>query len=211
MITRITFLLPAPSPSDHAGRSLSLLDPTYASKYIPIIASVSEHQPPTWSSYFTDINVMVSACTRTSMTLLPCRCIPMHALQRCEAGHTSLVSTFSFCFCRPPTQFSLSDTQLPLVVGHSFPLRDCQLALLPAALPFPGSLLWQHPRLACRLQVLLMPLGLLACFRPLTDSSLFLILYGVTAAYFSGVMVGMLCLCHQEDFPPLRSPPELAV
>eukprot|EP01052_Picozoa_sp_SAG31_P005215 SAG31_NODE_225_length_19846_cov_19.057983_25_plen_190_part_00 len=27
-----------------AGRSLTLLDPTYASKYIPIIASVSEHQ-----------------------------------------------------------------------------------------------------------------------------------------------------------------------
>ncbi|KAJ6923400.1 hypothetical protein NC652_016896 [Populus alba x Populus x berolinensis] len=29
---------------------------TYASKYIPIIASVSEHQPPTWPSYFMDIN-----------------------------------------------------------------------------------------------------------------------------------------------------------
>jgi hypothetical protein len=28
-----------------SGRSLSLLDPTYATKYIPIIASVSEHQP----------------------------------------------------------------------------------------------------------------------------------------------------------------------
>ncbi|CAA7397349.1 unnamed protein product [Spirodela intermedia] len=41
-----------------SGRSLSLLDPTYASKYIPIIASVSEHQPPTWPSYFTDINVL---------------------------------------------------------------------------------------------------------------------------------------------------------
>ena len=50
-----------------------------------------------------------------------------------------------------------------------------------------------------------MPLGLLACFRPLTDSSLFLILYGVTAAYFSGVMVGTLHLCHQEGFLPLRS------
>jgi len=26
-----------------SGRSLTLLDPTYAKKYIPIIASVSEH------------------------------------------------------------------------------------------------------------------------------------------------------------------------
>ncbi|CAI0425554.1 unnamed protein product [Linum tenue] len=41
-----------------SGRSLTLLDPTYASKYIPIIASVSEHQPPTWPSYFMDINVL---------------------------------------------------------------------------------------------------------------------------------------------------------
>nr|XP_010915814.1 dolichyl-diphosphooligosaccharide--protein glycosyltransferase subunit STT3A [Elaeis guineensis] len=41
-----------------SGRSLSLLDPTYASKYIPIIASVSEHQPPTWPLYFVDINVL---------------------------------------------------------------------------------------------------------------------------------------------------------
>ena len=51
-----------------------------------------------------------------------------------------------------------------------------------------------------------MPLGLIACFRPLTDSSLFLILYGVTAAYFSGVMVGAPYLCHQEGLLPLRCP-----
>ncbi|GJU78397.1 dolichyl-diphosphooligosaccharide--protein glycosyltransferase subunit STT3A [Tanacetum coccineum] len=31
---------------------------TYASKYILIIASVSEHQPPTWPSYFMDLNVL---------------------------------------------------------------------------------------------------------------------------------------------------------
>lgn len=34
-----------------------------------------------------------------------------------------------------------------------------------------------------------MPAGIIACFRPLTDASLFLLLYGVTAVYFSGVMV----------------------
>lgn len=41
------------------GRSLSLLDPTYARKYIPIIASVSEHQPTTWSNYFFDLGYIV--------------------------------------------------------------------------------------------------------------------------------------------------------
>lgn len=80
------------------GRSLSLLDPTYASKYIPIIASVSEHQPPAWSSYFMDIHVMV----------------------------------------------------------------------------------------------MLMPIGLVFCFRPFTDATLFLVLYGITAVYFSGVMVRLM-------------------
>ncbi|KMZ73498.1 Dolichyl-diphosphooligosaccharide--protein glycosyltransferasesubunit STT3A [Zostera marina] len=81
-----------------SGRSLSLLDPTYASKYIPIIASVSEHQPPTWPSYFMDINVLA----------------------------------------------------------------------------------------------FLVPAGIIACFLPLSDASSFMILYIVTSAYFSGVMVRLM-------------------
>ena len=42
-----------------AGRSMTLLDPTYASKYIPIIASVSEHQPTTWTNYIMDMHFVV--------------------------------------------------------------------------------------------------------------------------------------------------------
>lgn len=80
------------------GRSLSLLDPTYAAKHIPIIASVSEHQPPTWASYFTDLHAAV----------------------------------------------------------------------------------------------LLAPAGLIACVLRSSDASLFLALYGVTAVYFSGVMVRLM-------------------
>lgn len=41
------------------GRSMSLLDPTYAKTYIPIIASVSEHQPTTWSSFFFDTHFLI--------------------------------------------------------------------------------------------------------------------------------------------------------
>jgi len=40
------------------GRFYTLLDPTYASKHIPIIASVSEHQPTAWSSYFFDLHIL---------------------------------------------------------------------------------------------------------------------------------------------------------
>lgn len=35
------------APRGH--RFWTLLDPTYAKKFIPIIASVSEHQPTTWA------------------------------------------------------------------------------------------------------------------------------------------------------------------
>lgn len=38
---------------------MTLLDPTYAKKYIPIIASVSEHQATTWSSFFFDLHFLV--------------------------------------------------------------------------------------------------------------------------------------------------------
>jgi len=42
-----------------SGRSMTLLDPTYAKKYVPIIASVSEHQPTAWSSYFFDMGYLI--------------------------------------------------------------------------------------------------------------------------------------------------------
>lgn len=80
------------------GRSLTLLDPTYASKYIPIIASVSEHQPTAWSNYMMDLHLVA----------------------------------------------------------------------------------------------FLAPVGLVACFKNLTDGSLFLGVYGVLAVYFSGVMIRLL-------------------
>ncbi|KAF9808192.1 hypothetical protein SFRURICE_017344 [Spodoptera frugiperda] len=44
-----------------SGRFYSLWDTTYAKIHIPIIASVSEHQPTTWSSFFFDLHVLV--CT----------------------------------------------------------------------------------------------------------------------------------------------------
>lgn len=60
-------LHPPPSPkhtgkmTPWTGRFWTLLDPTYAKKYIPIIASVSEHQPTTWSTYVFDLHMLVFA------------------------------------------------------------------------------------------------------------------------------------------------------
>jgi len=81
-----------------SGRSMTLLDPTYASKYIPIIASVSEHQPTTWSAYILDLHILI----------------------------------------------------------------------------------------------LLAPIGLLVCFKHMTDGMVFAGLYGILSVYFSGVMIRLM-------------------
>jgi len=80
------------------GRFYSLLDPSYAKNNIPIIASVSEHQPTSWSSFYFDLQIL----------------------------------TFLF------------------------------------------------------------PAGLYYCFSRLTDHNIFIILYGVFAVYFAGVMVRLM-------------------
>lgn len=84
--------------SPWTGRFYSLLDPSYAKNHIPIIASVSEHQPTAWSSFYFDLQILV----------------------------------------------------------------------------------------------FLFPAGLYLCFSKLTDSNIFIILYGVTSIYFAGVMVRLM-------------------
>lgn len=84
--------------SPWTGRFYSLLDPSYAKNNIPIIASVSEHQPTSWSSFYFDLHILV----------------------------------------------------------------------------------------------FLFPAGLYFCFSKLSDSNIFIILYGVTSIYFAGVMVRLM-------------------
>lgn len=43
-----------------SGRFYSLWDTGYAKIHIPIIASVSEHQPTTWFSFFFDFHILVT-------------------------------------------------------------------------------------------------------------------------------------------------------
>ena len=93
----ITYAMTSPT-FRWSGRSLSLLDPTYASKYIPIIASVSEHQAPAWNSFVNDL--------RTAAILLVA--------------------------------------------------------------------------------------GIISCFRPMTEASLFLVIWAVTSCYFTGVMTRLM-------------------
>ena len=42
-----------------SGRLLQMFDPTYASKKIPIIASVAEHQPTAWGKYYIDCALLI--------------------------------------------------------------------------------------------------------------------------------------------------------
>ncbi|CAG8630119.1 12402_t:CDS:2, partial [Ambispora leptoticha] len=80
------------------GRFYSLWDTGYAKKYIPIIASVSEHQPTAWPSFFFDLEMLI----------------------------------------------------------------------------------------------FLFPSGVYLCFRELRDEHVFVVLYGITASYFAGVMVRLM-------------------
>jgi dolichyl-diphosphooligosaccharide--protein glycosyltransferase len=52
-------VVPAGKISPWTGRFYSLLDPSYAKNHIPIIASVSEHQPTSWSSFYFDLQILV--------------------------------------------------------------------------------------------------------------------------------------------------------
>lgn len=70
-------VFPSGKISPWTGRFYSLLDPSYAKNNIPIIASVSEHQPTTWSSYYFDLQLLVfmfpGKCTLSRNTVWYCK------------------------------------------------------------------------------------------------------------------------------------------
>lgn len=55
----VAVVVPTGKISPWTGRFYSLLDPSYAKNHIPIIASVSEHQPTSWSSFYFDLQILV--------------------------------------------------------------------------------------------------------------------------------------------------------
>lgn len=60
-VSGVVFLIATGKLNPWTGRFWTLLDPTYAKKFIPIVASVSEHQPTTWASYIFDLHLLVFA------------------------------------------------------------------------------------------------------------------------------------------------------
>ncbi|EZG66584.1 oligosaccharyl transferase STT3 [Gregarina niphandrodes] len=54
-LTALAVLVVSRGWSRFSGRSMTLLDPSYATKNVPIIASISEHQPPIWSVFHTEL------------------------------------------------------------------------------------------------------------------------------------------------------------
>ncbi|KAJ0402675.1 hypothetical protein ATCC90586_006189 [Pythium insidiosum] len=73
-----------------SGRSLTLLDPSYAAKHIPIIASVGEHQPPPWSAFYLSLGPLLILAP---LGMFVC-------FQRFDEAHVFMVvySVFSFYF-----------------------------------------------------------------------------------------------------------------
>jgi hypothetical protein len=168
------------------GRSLSLLDPTYASKYIPIIASVSgARRQPTAGARGGARSLPAAAAS------LPCR-TPRLVLSARPGLRRSARP-------RPATPLASGRWVVRLTAPppppKPHPPHSCVAAPPP---PPPVRAEHQPPSWSSyftdlHLASLLAPAGMLLCFRPLTDASLFLLLYGVTAVYFSGVMVRARC------------------
>ena len=73
-----------------SGRSLTLLDPTYASRYIPIIATVGEHQPTVWSAFYFSLG--------PAMLFIPLGLF--YTFQKLDAASIFMIvySTFAFYF-----------------------------------------------------------------------------------------------------------------
>lgn len=42
-----------------SGRVMTLIDPSYASSHMPLIASVAEHAATKWWNYFNELNILV--------------------------------------------------------------------------------------------------------------------------------------------------------
>ena len=59
-VASIVFLTAAGVIAPWTGRFYSLWDTGYARIHIPIISSVSEHQPTTWTSFFFDLHILVA-------------------------------------------------------------------------------------------------------------------------------------------------------
>jgi dolichyl-diphosphooligosaccharide--protein glycosyltransferase len=52
-------LLSMSGATKFSGRSMTLIDPSYAKNHMPLIASVSEHAPSVWDSYFRDLGLLI--------------------------------------------------------------------------------------------------------------------------------------------------------
>lgn len=104
------YFLPSGKISPWTGRFYSLLDPSYAKNNIPIIASVSEHQPTTWSSYYFDLQLLVF--------MFPGKCclcwnMPIHYMFILHSSHCfffrflQLAFTTVSAICQMPESLSL--------------------------------------------------------------------------------------------------------
>ena len=59
-LTALVALVSAGYIAPFTGRYYSLWDTGYAKIHIPIIASVSEHQPTAWPSFFFDLGILIT-------------------------------------------------------------------------------------------------------------------------------------------------------
>lgn len=152
-----------------AGRFYSLWDTGYAKIHIPIIASVSEHQPTPWTSFFFDLQMLVP--------MIPVGiwcCFQVLSRSLARGSHTCVVlcdSGLAANAWRPKS----SDVRNPTY--------DACKPTTPMVHPASQWKTWLTSSLTTFAH---------NYKQNLTDENVFIILYGVTAVYFAGVMVRLM-------------------
>ncbi|OII76232.1 oligosaccharyl transferase STT3 subunit family protein [Cryptosporidium andersoni] len=122
----IFILLTISGKTRWAARSMTLLDPTYASKHVPIVASVSEHQATTWSQYIFDLHI---TAIFFPLGVLVCA-YSVYISQKNTPLHKSLSQSFSTCI--PDTAMFLAVYGVLAVYFSSVMIR-LMLVLGPAS------------------------------------------------------------------------------
>lgn len=154
------------------GRFYSLWDTSYARKHIPIIASVSEHQPTTWASFFLDLHLLLFlapvglwscfeerrdehifaimyALTASYFAGVMVRLILTLTPIMCVLGAMALTRLFSTLLSSSTEGSSGDDAQSSKAVGHSPPPKsatslpwDSRLVALATFMALLGYYVW---------------------------------------------------------------------
>ncbi|KAI5633039.1 oligosaccharyl transferase STT3 subunit domain-containing protein [Phthorimaea operculella] len=172
-----------------SGRFYSLWDTGYAKIHIPIIASVSEHQPTTWSSFFFDLHVLV--CTFPVGLWYCIKHINDERVFEEPFDETHYTDKLRVCVQTTANRSNFFGALYGLL---TYPLQSKVRVGLPiiASVSEHQPTTWSSFFFDLHVLVCTFPVGLWYCIKHINDERVFVALYALSAVYFAGVMVRLM-------------------